>query len=352
VEPNDRSDKFFLPNFCAMKPGFFLILFSQLVAIIFVLVRHPLSTFPWQAFTFTSIYVLWITVSTACLWCFFRNRLKLWKERYAAMTCFIIPLIITAFYNLLGQYIIDELTILSTNFRFDFLLMFQHIFICAIISGLILRYLYLSDQLERQQHAELLHRLQALQSRIQPHFLFNSMNIIASLIEIDPDRAEKAVEHLSEVFRATLTEANKIVPMRKEIDLCQHYLELEQLRLGNRLKVNWQTPKSMLDSVTVPMLTLQPLLENAIYHGIEHLPCGGTVSINIKVDFPQVQITVSNPVPKSTPRKKHSGHHIAIDNIINRMTTLYGQTARLLRSQEQGIFQVTIQYNLKYQATD
>src|SRR5690606_35575629 len=121
-------------------------------------------------------------------------------------------------------------------------------------------------------------RLQALQARIRPHFLFNSMNTIASLIATDPETAEEAVLDLAEVFRATLNQWDPLVPLEQELDLCQRYLHIEQLRLGARLRVEWRIEPRARQAL-VPPISLQPLVENAIYHGIQPLSPGGTVQI-------------------------------------------------------------------------
>ncbi len=171
----------------------------------------------------------------------------------------------------------------------------------AILSGIALRYLYLQQQLRNQQQAELQARIQALQSRIRPHFLFNSMNSIASLIGSDPDLAERVIEDLAELFRASLAEPT-LIPIDREITLCRRYLEIEQLRMGKRLSVEWQVGE-LSDAIKIPSLMLQPLVENAIFHGVEPMPHGGTVSIKISQAKNQLMIVITNPYPlvKKTP---------------------------------------------------
>ena len=170
----ERMDHFFLPDFCAIQPVLLLIIFSQLLSITFVLVREPLFPFPWTSLAIISTLVLWITLTTASFWCSLRERLMRWPEPLAAVVCFAIVLLVTLTYSVIGQWIVPL-------HRFDWRLFdphwsttLQHIIIAGIIGGLILRYFYLSGQLEKQRRSELLHRVQALQSRIQPHFLFNS----------------------------------------------------------------------------------------------------------------------------------------------------------------------------------
>ena len=122
--------------------------------------------------------------------------------------------------------------------------------------------------------------LQALQARIRPHFLFNSMNTIASLTHDQPDLAEQAIENLSDLFRASLA-AEASISLQQELELTRSYIDLESLRLGERLEVNWHLPERE-PSLNLPALTLQPLVENAIYHGIEPLSSGGSIDILIE----------------------------------------------------------------------
>jgi two-component system sensor histidine kinase AlgZ len=209
--------------------------------------------------------------------------------------------------------------------------------IAGIISGLVLRYFYVQQRLHQQEQAELKSRIQALQSRIRPHFLFNSMNIIASLIAVDPETAETVVEDLSELFRASLNETGNQVPIEDELSLCKHYLRIEGLRLGERLQLDWDIAEHK-ERVMIPMLTLQPLLENAIYHGIQPLPEGGTISVRLTYEPEVVVIRVENPVPNRDYACETEGNKMAIPNIRSRLNVLYGSTAELTTESRDDIF--------------
>lgn len=339
----DGAD-FFLPNFCAIQPVLLLVIFSQLLSITFVLVREPLIPFPWEALALISVFILWVTLTTASLWCGLREIMMRWPEHAAACLCFIIVIVVTFFFSLFGQWLTPLHLFDWRSFSPYWPKIFQHILIAGIIGGLILRYFYLSGQLEKQRRSELIHRIQALQSRIHPHFLFNSMNIIASLIDSDPEAAERVVEDLSEVFRASLNEVQEQVPLNHEIELCRRYLNIEQMRLGARLEVLWDLPEHIPSQVLVPMLTIQPILENAIYHGIQHLPEGGAITVSIRINKPQVSIKVRNPMP-SAPPKKDRGNKLAVDNIKHRLAALYGQSASLKQRLEATWYCVEIQYD-------
>ena len=170
-------------------------------------------------------------------------------------------------------------------------------------------------------------RLQALQARIRPHFLFNSINAVLSLVRREPDRAEEALEDMADLFRVLMRENRELQPLANEVELCRQYLELEQLRLGERLVVDWNV-KSMPGDALVPPLVLQPLLENAVYHGIEPSSAPGTVSINIFLSRDEVHAVLRNPfVPNE--RRHASGNKMALANVRERLALHFDAEASL-----------------------
>lgn len=175
-------------------------------------------------------------------------------------------------------------------------------------------------------------RLQSLTARIRPHFLFNSLNAVLSLIRVDPQRAEGALEELAELFRALLRDPRELVPLADEIALCRQYLDLEKLRLGERLNVEWQVDAVPAD-LRVPPLMLQPLAENAVYHGIEPADEGGTLRIGFARHGNEVHVTLSNPcVTPAT--ESHRGNRLALSNIRERLALYYDLEARLQAGEE------------------
>ena len=162
-------------------------------------------------------------------------------------------------------------------------------------------------------------RISALQARIRPHFLFNSMNTIAALTRTDPARAEEAVEDLADLFRASLSDARAQITLREELEIARTYQRIEQLRLGERLHVRWDVA-ALPPRAVVPSLLLQPVLENAIGHGIEPLPQGGTVEVRGWLDGAAITIEVTNPtVAMSQRRASPNGNRMALDNIRQRL---------------------------------
>jgi two-component system sensor histidine kinase AlgZ len=169
-------------------------------------------------------------------------------------------------------------------------------------------------------------RLAALNARIRPHFLFNSLNAVLSLIRARPQQAEAALESLSDLFRAAMRDPGELVSLADEIALGKQYFELEKLRLGERLAVDWQIGAVSMD-LPIPPLMLQPLLENAVYHGIEPAPEGGVVRIAIEQRGEELRIAIANPTVAAGQHA--SGNQIAVANIRERLALYYDLEARL-----------------------
>lgn len=182
-------------------------------------------------------------------------------------------------------------------------------------------------------------RLQALQARIRPHFLFNSINAVLSLIRSEPKRAESALEDMAELFRVLMADNRELTPLAREMALCRQYLDLEQLRLGERLQVEWHVDKMPGDAM-VPPLVLQPLLENAVYHGIEPRAEPGVVSINIYRKGDQVHAVLRNPYKSEGDH--HAGNKMALANIRERLQLHFDAEASLKTTVENHAYQVHI----------
>ncbi|MBD9479663.1 histidine kinase [Pseudoxanthomonas sp. PXM02] len=155
-------------------------------------------------------------------------------------------------------------------------------------------------------------KLQALQARIQPHFLFNTLNTGISLLHAKPDLAERLLLDLSDLFRAALSQRDSL-RLEEDLSLARRYLEIEQLRLGDRLRLDWDVPAA-LPALQVPTLSIQPLAENAIRHGIEPSTSGGEVSIRVEVSDGYVQVSVSNTLPPASARAA-AGHQVGLSSV-------------------------------------
>ena len=182
-------------------------------------------------------------------------------------------------------------------------------------------------------------RLQALQARIRPHFLFNSINAVLSLIRQEPRRAETALEDMAELFRVLMADNRELAPLAREVELCRQYLRLEQLRLGERLQVEWHIDNMPADAL-IPPLVLQPLLENAVYHGIEPRTAPGIVSINIYASRDEVHAVLRNPYAPASDH--HAGNKMALGNIRERLQLHFDAEASLVSRATDNVYQVHI----------
>lgn len=187
-------------------------------------------------------------------------------------------------------------------------------------------------------------RLQALQARIRPHFLFNSINAVLGIVRADPKRAEIALEDMADLFRMAMAGQRELVTLSQEIRLTSQYLALEQLRMGDRLQVRWQTEDMPVDAL-IPPLMLQPLLENAVYHGIEPMTEGGVIEVKIYGEGKELHLQVSNPVAASAARKV-DGNKMALSNIRERLSLLFDVEAdyRVERSDDSYRVHIIIPY--------
>jgi two-component system sensor histidine kinase AlgZ len=182
-------------------------------------------------------------------------------------------------------------------------------------------------------------RIQALQARIRPHFLYNSINAVLSLIRAEPRRAERALEDLADLFRVLMADNRTLAPISNEVELARQYLALESLRLGDRLKVTWRIDGMPADAL-VPPLVLQPLVENAVYHGIEPSEQGGEIEIDVGIVGGQLVMALRNPFPGGG--RHSSGNRMAIVNIRERLQLHFDAEATMRSEVKDGTYTVTI----------
>ena len=190
-------------------------------------------------------------------------------------------------------------------------------------------------------------RLQALQARIRPHFLFNSLNAVLALIRRDPQRAERSLEDLADLFRTLMSDARQFVRLADEISLLERYAELEQLRLGERLRIAWELDGAPADAL-LPPLVLQPLLENAVYHGVEPGTGPGDVTVRIERRGARVLARIENPYLEAEMRR--AGNRMALDNIRERLQLFFDAEARIGTSVSDGRYRVEIEIPYRVKA--
>lgn len=325
------------------------------MSLAFVVVRQGIEGFDWLFFGMVSFLVQWIVLSSAGCMCTLRPWFRRCSDVLAGTTCYAIVLLLTAVFTVLGVWVTEGLEQL-TMARLG-----SNILVAAVFSGVLLRYFYLQQQLKNREQAELRSRIQSLQSRIRPHFLFNCMNSIASLIQIDPDVAETMVVDLAQLFRASLKEAS-VVPIEEELMLCRRFVSIEKIRLGERLDIDWRVELKD-EPAEIPSLLLQPLIENAIYHGVQPREEGGCVTVSLWVADQELHINVTNPVPvpklptgssevlgaqtASSIELQTQNNGIALDNIRHRLAAYYGDKGLISYALKGEHFHVDMSFPLK-----
>ncbi len=320
--PRTPARTLLLPDFCAARSVLAVVLIVELVALIFAIARHSTQQDFWIDFAGCSIFLLWLGLVCTAVLCRARRWLERMSVARAASVAIVLMLsavsLIAELIYQLGRALGGGLAQPGSPFPSDHVgFLLRTLAVGFIVSALALRYFYVSAEWKRSIEMEALARLRALQARIRPHFLFNSMNTIAALTRSAPERAEQAVEDLADLFRASLNEAHAQIQLRDELEIARTHQRIEQLRLGSRLTVEWDIEGLPLRA-EVPSLIIQPLLENAVYHGIEMLPAGGTVHIIGRLHEQQIHIEVRNPIAAGGQAERE-GNRMALENIRQRL---------------------------------
>jgi len=201
----------------------------------------------------------------------------------------------------------------------------------GLVAVVFFRYLWIRARWRTEVLAQSEARVQALQARIRPHFLFNSLNTIASLIPVDPENAEAATLDLADIFRGSMRRADRPIRLGDELLLARQYLDMEKRRLGERLEIDWRVHELPPGASVLPLM-LQPLLENAVGHGVQSRPEGGKIVVYGRAEGDQVVVTIRNP--PAAPEHASRGHGMALDNIRERLLLAYGPRASLQTSQD------------------
>jgi two-component system sensor histidine kinase AlgZ len=286
--------------------------------------------------------VLWLALLSSAVLCRMRGRV----EKFGKVQTFVIGFVLLEILCLLLAEAAWQLTV---NFAQVVVIEDSHggfllrtFAISSIVIALTMRYLYVSSEWRRSVVLEAQSRVSALQALIRPHFLFNSMNTIAALTRSDPRRAEEAVEDLADLLRANLGGPKDRSTLKEEIEIAAIYQRIEKARLGNRLKIHWDLGEVPL-SALLPSLTLQPLIENAIYHGIELLPEGGEVRVTGRQENGRLRIEISNPVAGASARRR-TGNRMALSNIRQRFELAYGTRASVVVDEGEKLFAVRLEF--------
>ena len=320
MESIPRSTVATLPDFCSQGVALRLLLAGNLGLVLYTLISvEPFTFAAWAEHTVVaSVRIEPVLVASMVVLCPLRNwlsKLSYWQGVVLVILIEVALVAITGW--LLGAL---DLGARTANFARDAL-------VAAVVTFALLHYFQLRARAFSPALSEA--RLMALQARIRPHFLFNSLTAVLSLIRHEPKRAERALEDIADLFRVLLREQRKLVPLHEELDLCRQYLAIEMLRLGERLRVDWQID-GQVRNCALPPLVLQPLVENAVHHGIEPGTEPGTVVIRAQQIGSQVEVAIINPrIEGNTQPPGRTGNHMALDNVRERLALQFDVEARL-----------------------
>ena len=283
VKPPSQAEEGFIPNFCDVNFILRLLVVTELMAIVLSLNSSPLNEQLWDKLSITSLFMLWIALTSAALLCALGSLLKRLSNIAVSIVSYLLVLLVTLGFSMITTHYAAEFNLTqfyNPDWHYEFIL--KNLAISSIVIAVLLRYFFVQHHWKMNQLSEARTRLKALEARIRPHFLFNSMNTIASLIHDQPDTAEATIINLADLFRISLKE-NSEHKLSDEIKLVRSYLAIEQLRLGPRLRPEWAIERFDKD-IQLPALCIQPLVENAVYHGVEPLPEGETTPEGVVED--------------------------------------------------------------------
>ncbi len=341
MHPYANRKQDFLPDFCTAPRVIPVLVLCEAVAVVLALAGTLGDGRLIERLLLLSIYLQWIGICSAAALCLARRYAGRLGARGLVVVSYLaliaVTLALTEVTFVAGRFTgIAPLVDNTTHAEF----VLRSLGICAVVSALALRYFWLRAAWQQRAEAEVRARLEALQARIEPHFLFNSLNSIAALIAIRPDDAEDAIEDLAALLRARLgSHSPELVRLDDELALIGAYVRIEKLRLDARLALDWRIDDEARDWL-IPTLCLQPLVENAIGHGVARLTEGGTVAITAQVAGGCLLLRVTNPVAANTAYTP--GNRQALVNIEQRLALRYDKYAQLVTMQEHNLFCVDL----------
>ncbi|MFT3762131.1 MAG: histidine kinase [Pseudoxanthomonas sp.] len=342
--PATHSPEPWLPDFCRSPRILVMLGLAELVVVLLALVPDGGRRMTPAQFLSASAFALWLAAAVTAMLCLSRQ----WISRLPVRLGGVLALATTAAMVVFAAGVVYALYAAAGPMPFGvgfWRFSLGSAAVAVLIVALALRYFYVSDRWAAQVNANARAEADALQARIRPHFLFNSMNLIAGLVRRDPLVAEQAVLDLSDLFRAALGAGEGGSTLQQEVELARRYLAIESLRLGEeRLRIDWRLHEPLPWSLPMPRLVLQPLVENAVLHGISRLPEGGCVELELQADADELRIRIENPAPATRPEVAtlQSGAGHAQRSIAWRLSYAFGPRARLDGEWEEGRYRCRI----------
>ncbi|MBO0613066.1 MAG: hypothetical protein RL122_62 [Pseudomonadota bacterium] len=319
----------YLPNLCVLQALLRAVLAAELLAMVLALVvATDLRDFVVNL-GLHSLFVLWVTLASMFTLCFVGRFLTNPSVLQASSIVFATTATFTLIASVLGL-LMSGGSDAANDLVASALFVFKNLVISLVITLVLLRYFYIHGQWEETVEADSAAKYDALQARMRPHFLFNSLNTIAHLVHIDPNKAEAALLDLADIMRLTLDKRSRIA-LKEELELTLAYLRMESLRLGEKrlhIKLDMDQNSLPLD-MDIPPFLLQPLVENAVYHGVQPRQDGGLVTVSLYDAGDRLDVCVTNPLPPSGMSTHTKGNHIAQENMVKRLHLAYGDRANL-----------------------
>jgi len=334
--PGSRAERYPLPDFCSAPVIFALLVVGAMTVTVMWLA--PSHGRDWRGYSISMLFADWLALVIGVALCKLRPLLQLLPGHAPYSAIWLVMLLIVGSGSALVHWMDHamQMGLLPDSVG---AFVSSNTLIAALLGAAMLRYFYLLAQRQARLVAITHAQVAALQARIRPHFLFNSMNTVAALVRVDPAAAERTVEDLSELFRAALGEhGTRDGTLGEELTLVDRYLAIEQLRLGDRLRVH-RNLDDLPFAFPLPRLLLQPLVENAVRHGIQPLREGGEVVLRGRRERDGILVEIDNPlVGTPTP----GGHGHGLDNVRQRVAYRYGPRAQMQAGPEGDRFVVRL----------
>lgn len=334
----DNGASSFLPDFRSPVNLLYLLLSGAAFALVYTLAAAPINDKWLVQFGLVLFLTLWVGLFSALI----LYAVSFWLESRPSWQMAVSVPIILAFAAMIVSLVVLVAAPLELQPVSDADFLIRNALIGLLVGGLLSRVLVIQADWRERVVAESRARLDALQARIRPHFMFNALNAIAELVHVDASRAEEALLDISDLLRTALNESSRH-SLSDELSLTNSYLQIEKLRLGDRLQVKWVMPDNLPKDLEIPALILQPLVENAVIHGIAARADGGKLTIRAqRMSFKRLRFEIENPTVAPGDKQRSKGHGMGMTNIKQRLALAYEERASLKTWTHDGTFHAAL----------